>query len=176
MKNTLLFFCLVTFIFCSCANINEAIVYPDNIDVLTEIPDFRNDENKLSASINESIDMAWSSLIYILSQKAFVVYIKWDSEKQRMLSFIDRTTFFLDSNQKVVEMPYQVIMTEIDEKTTFLSVICRWDVIINENYIKSNNDRFEDLKKCSLTEAYILINQVNTQATSDKRWSWKSRD
>jgi hypothetical protein len=156
----------------SCASIKEQVVYPDKISSLTTLPSYDNSENKLSASIDASIHDSWNALILVLKQRSFTVFVDRTSENNRVLAYLDRTALLIEGKPEVIEMPFQVVMHSKGDDATALIVICRWDLITSDSYQKTKEKRFEDLKKGMLSEAFYLINQVNTQATANKRWRW----
>ena len=172
MRKYILFILLPLILIVSCAPTKELIVYPDRISSLTTLPSFDDSDIELSASIDASIHDSWNALILVLQQRSFTVFVDTTSENNRALSYLDITALLMEGKPEVIEMPFQVVMQSKGDDTTALTVICRWDLITSDSYQKTKEKRFEDLKKGMRSEAFYLINQVNTQATANKRWQW----
>lgn len=173
MRKNNLFFLLPLILIVSCVSLKEQLIYPDAISSLTTLPSYENSsDNTLSALIDAPIDESWNALILVLKQHSFIVFVDRVSGNNRVLAFLDRTTLLMESKPEVIEMPFQVVMKAKGDESTAITVICNWELITSDSYLKTKEKRFADLKKGMRSEAFYLINQVNTQATANKRWQW----
>lgn len=171
-KLNIFFYLVILVALIGCAPVTEQVLYPDKISPLSDPAPADLTDNTITASINAPSDDVWRSLILVLRQYAFITHIKKDQKNPWTLSYVDRTTLFMKSKQREMELPFQVVVESMGDDTTSITVFCRWDLITSKDYIKSRKKSYEDLKNGMLSEAYILVNRVNVQSTISDRWKW----
>lgn len=164
---------ICVFLLAGCATVvQENPRYPDSIPSPSLQPSSDVIKRPVQARIALPVNDVRDALIAIINQHAFIWHIDAGNPGSWELSYSDVTTLLLQDKPVQVSLPYTVKLEVENPYSTQITVYCRWDLIVDENYRKTYGDRFTNLRDGMETEAYTLIQRTATQATGGSAWAW----